>query len=148
MQHFQLSLFVSEKAAFPENLPSSTPTPAENPAADEGEQLRQANNTITFLNERVAYLEKRNKDQMDQIENLSNAAQNLTQMGEKHTQLMENLNNSCRKIAKKSSKIKKAGENLLDESASNVTNKAAKTFMEVISFFMLFQNLKISVLDW
>ena len=77
-------------------------------------------------------MEQRNKEQTDQIVNLSNAAQNLTQMGERHTQLMENLNDSCRKIAKKSSKIKKAGENLLDESASNIGNKAAKTFLEVI----------------
>ena len=82
-------------------------------------------------------MEKRNKEQMDQIENLSNAAQNLTQMGEKHTQLMENLNNSCKKIAKKSSKIKKAGDNLLDESASNITNKAAKTFLEVSHFWLI-----------
>ena len=99
--------------------------------------LRRAQNEVTFLNQRVEYLESRNRDQMEELENLQAANATIQKMGEENNRLlelgnqyMEKITSSCKKVSKRASKIKKSGE-ILTEASNSGYSGVAEAFIQV-----------------
>ena len=89
------------------------------------------------MNQRVEYLENRNKDQMEELENLQAANETIQRMGEENNRLlelgnqyMEKISSSCKKVSKRASKIKKTGE-ILSEASTSGYSGIAEAFIQV-----------------
>ena len=93
----------------------ATSTPVETGNAN----LQLALNQVSFLQDRVQYLENRDKAQMEKIQQLSDFGQQSLAELEKNSEVLKSVDDSIRKNLKKTAKLNSASHKVLKEKKSD-----------------------------